>query len=67
MPKEEIVASEYDLSLNRYREIVSGRGRTLATPKKSLAELEKLEAEIASGLAELKAMLFVELAACCSR
>ena len=56
VPKEEIVASEYDLSLNRYREIVSGEVEH-RPPLEILAELEKLEAEIASGLAELKAML----------
>lgn len=54
--KADIVAQDYDLSLNRYKEIeyeeVEHR-----PPLEIIAEIEKLEDEITSGLAELKAML----------
>lgn len=54
--KDEIVAQSYDLSLNRYREVVHD-DTVHQRPSEILAELEKLEGEILSGLAELKAML----------
>lgn len=54
--KDDIVAQDYDLSLNRYKEIVHA-GVEHLPPLELIAEIETLEAQIASGLAELKAML----------
>ncbi|WP_195166480.1 N-6 DNA methylase [Mycobacteroides abscessus] len=56
VPKADIVAHGYDLSLNRYREIVHKEVEH-RPPLEIIAEIEKLESEIASGLTELKAML----------
>ncbi len=56
VPKADIAANGYDLSLNRYKEveheIVEHRD-----PKAILAELRKLEEEIQQGMKELEAML----------
>jgi type I restriction enzyme M protein len=56
IPKSEIAANGYDLSLNRYKEVehevVEHRD-----PKDILAELWKLEEEIQTGMKELEAML----------
>jgi len=56
VPKAEIAAQGYDLSLNRYKEVVH---ETIdhETPAKILADLKVLEAEIQEGLAELEGML----------
>lgn len=56
VPKAEIAANDYDLSINRYKEIVYD---TVAydPPAVILAELEALEAEIQAGMAELRRML----------
>ncbi|MFF2388004.1 N-6 DNA methylase [Agromyces sp. NPDC058104] len=56
VPKAEIVAQGYDLSLNRYKEIVHDEIEHRA-PLDIIADIEKLDAEIAADLAELKAML----------
>jgi len=56
VPKADIVAQDYDLSINRYKEIVFEEVET-RDPLEIIAELEELETEIATGLAELKAML----------
>ncbi|MBP2450952.1 type I restriction-modification system subunit M [Mycolicibacterium lutetiense] len=56
VPKDDIVAQGYDLSLNRYKEIVHDEVEH-RPPLEIIAEIEKLESEIAAGLAELKAML----------
>ncbi|MGV0583469.1 class I SAM-dependent DNA methyltransferase [Mycobacteroides chelonae] len=56
VPKGDIVAQGYDLSLNRYKEIVHEEVEH-RPPLEIIAEIENLESEIASGLAELKAML----------
>ncbi len=56
VPKAEIAENKYDLSLNRYKEVVHEEV-TYDLPKKILARLKKLEAEIASDLHELEAML----------
>lgn len=56
VPKADIVAAGYDLSLNRYKEIECEDADT-RDPLEIIAELEELEAEIQQGLAELKAML----------
>lgn len=56
VPKQEIVQQGYDLSLNRYKEIeyeeVEHR-----SPQEIIVDIEKLDVEIAEGMAELKAML----------
>ncbi len=54
--KADIVAQGYDLSLNRYKEIVHDEGEH-RPPSEIIADIEQLEDEIAKGLAELKAML----------
>lgn len=56
VPKDDIVAQDYDLSLNRYKEIVYEEVEH-RSPGEIIAELEKLEDEIRGGLAELKGML----------
>jgi type I restriction enzyme M protein len=56
VPKADIVAQSYDLSLNRYKEIVHDEVEHRA-PLDIIADIEALEVEIADGLAELKAML----------
>ncbi len=56
VPKSEIAENKYDLSINRYQEIVHEVVKS-DPPKKILARLKKLEAEIAKDLAELEAML----------
>jgi type I restriction enzyme M protein len=56
VPKAEIVAQGYDLSLNRYKELVHDEVEH-RPPLEIIADIEKLEGEIAAGLAELKAML----------
>ncbi|OHU23652.1 DNA methyltransferase [Mycobacteroides chelonae] len=56
VPVADIVAQGYDLSLNRYKEIVHDEVEH-RPPLEIIAEIEKLESEIATGLAELKAML----------
>lgn len=56
VPKEDIVAQGYDLSLNRYKEVVYEEVEH-RDPKEIIAELEAMEEEIQRGLAELKAML----------
>lgn len=54
--KGHIVSQGYDLSLNRYKEIIQDEVEH-RPPLEIIAEIEKLEGEITSGLAELKAML----------
>jgi type I restriction enzyme M protein len=56
VPKAEIVANGYDLSLNRYKEVVH---ETVEhdSPKKILTRLAKLEDEIAKGRKELEELL----------
>ncbi|AYF98068.1 type I restriction-modification system subunit M [Protaetiibacter intestinalis] len=56
VPKAEIAAQGYDLSLNRYREIVHEEVEH-RNPLDILADIETLNAEIEAGVAELKAML----------
>jgi type I restriction enzyme M protein len=56
VPKAEIVGQGYDLSLNRYKEVVHEEVEH-RTPAEIIAELEGIEDEIARGLVELKAML----------
>ncbi|RII43614.1 SAM-dependent DNA methyltransferase [Galactobacter valiniphilus] len=56
VPKSEIEANGYDLSINRYKEIEYEEVQH-RDPLEIIAELEELEKEIATGLAELKGML----------
>jgi type I restriction enzyme M protein len=56
VPREEIAANNYDLSLNRYKEVVHEEVDHIP-PKRLLAELSALELEIQQGLKELEAML----------
>lgn len=56
VPKADIVAQGYDLSLNRYKEVVHEEVEHRA-PREILAELSKLEAEIQDGMRELEGML----------
>lgn len=56
VPKADISATGYDLSLNRYKE-VAHEDVTHRAPKDILAELAKLEGDIQQGLRELEGML----------
>jgi type I restriction enzyme M protein len=56
VPKADIAAQGYDLSLNRYKEVVHEAVEHRA-PKEILAELAKLEEEIQRGMKELEGML----------
>ncbi len=56
VPKAEIAAQGYDLSLNRYKEVVHEEVEH-RTPKDILAGLAKLEVEIQTGMEELTVML----------
>ncbi|MGN6364501.1 type I restriction-modification system subunit M [Asticcacaulis taihuensis] len=56
VPKAEIAAAGYDLSLNRYKQ-VEHEEQVHETPQAIIAELKTLEAEISEGLAKLEAML----------
>nr|WP_221185720.1 class I SAM-dependent DNA methyltransferase [Flexivirga oryzae] len=56
VPKADIVAQGYDLSINRYKEIEYDEVEHRA-PLDIIADIEQLDEEIAKGLAELRAML----------
>ena len=56
VPKAEIAAANYDLSINRYKEVVH-EATEHRPPKAIIAELKTLEQEIGEGLDELEAML----------
>jgi type I restriction enzyme M protein len=56
VPKSEIAATGYDLSINRYKELAHEIAEH-RPPKEIIAELKALEQEIAHGMAELEAML----------
>jgi type I restriction enzyme M protein len=56
IPKAEIEAAGYDLSINRYKEAVED-ATVHRPPKEIIAELKGLEREIAEGLDELEGML----------
>jgi type I restriction enzyme M protein len=56
VPKADIVAQGYDLSLNRYKEMVH-EAIDHRAPKEILTELGQLEEEIRRGMKELEAML----------
>ena len=56
VPKREIAANGYDLSLNRYKETVHEEIEHRA-PAEIIADIERLEDEIRVGLDALKAIL----------
>jgi type I restriction enzyme M protein len=56
VPKAGIAANNYDLSINRYKEIVYEEVQ-YDPPQTILRELAALELEIQSGIAELQEML----------
>jgi type I restriction enzyme M protein len=56
VPKADIATNGYDLSLNRYKEVVHDIVQH-APPQQLIAEFKQLEAEIQAGLNELERML----------
>jgi type I restriction enzyme M protein len=56
VPKADIAAQGYDLSLNRYKEVVHEEVEHSA-PREILAELAELETEIQKGMKELEGMI----------
>ncbi|MFI1207841.1 N-6 DNA methylase [Streptomyces sp. NPDC020802] len=56
VPKAEIVARGYDLSVNRYKAVVHEEIKT-RTPGEIFADLERIEEEISKGVSELKGFL----------
>jgi type I restriction enzyme M protein len=56
VPRAEIAANDYDLSLSRYQEIVQAEVAH-RSPLEILENLERLESEIQAGMSELKGML----------
>jgi len=56
VPKNDIVANDYDLSINRYKEIIYDEIE-YQPPSEILDELTALEEEIQQGINNLKAML----------
>jgi len=56
VPRAEIAEKNYDLSLNRYKEVVHEEV-SYEPPQKILADLKALEAEILQGLEELEGLL----------
>jgi type I restriction enzyme M protein len=56
VPKAEIAANDYDLSINRYKEVVYETVE-YDTPQVILERLAELEAEIAKGRKELEGLL----------
>ena len=56
VPKEEIVGNDYDLSINKYKEVEYVPVEYPSTTE-LLAQLNELEMEITKGLAELEGML----------
>lgn len=56
VPVSEIVDNDYDLSMNRYKEIVFEDVET-REPMEIIAEIEALDAQIATGMAQLKKLI----------
>jgi type I restriction enzyme M protein len=56
VPKDEIAGEGYDLSLNRYREVTADEVEH-RSPAEIIADIERLEGEIRSGLDDLKRSL----------
>jgi len=59
VPKADIAGNDHDLSINRCKEVVHA-AREHLPPQEILAKLAVLEAEIASGMKALEAMLSQE-------
>ena len=58
VPKGDIAGNDYDLSINRYKEVIHAEAEHLP-PKEILAKLAVLETEIAAGMKALEGMLGV--------
>lgn len=56
VPKADIEANDYDLSINKYKDVVHDESQH-RPPQEIIADLEILESEIQKGLDELKGML----------
>lgn len=56
VPRDEIVANDYDLSINKYKQTIYEE-EEYPRPLELMEEINALEKEIATGLAELEAML----------
>ncbi|GAA0888607.1 type I restriction-modification system subunit M [Rhodanobacter soli] len=56
VPKAEIAGNDYDLSINRYKQVAYEEVQH-ESPQKILAELKTLESEIMRGIKELEGML----------
>ncbi|QOY55326.1 SAM-dependent DNA methyltransferase [Candidatus Sulfurimonas marisnigri] len=56
VPVEEIESNEYDLSLNRYKEVVYEKIE-YASPKEIIKDIKNINKKIVAGLDELEAML----------
>ncbi|WP_433228780.1 type I restriction-modification system subunit M [Actinomadura formosensis] len=56
VPKDDIAAQDYDLSLNRYKEIVHEEAEH-RPPLEIIEELERIESDIQQGMSDLKGML----------
>jgi type I restriction enzyme M protein len=56
VPKAEIAGNDYDLSINRYKQVIYAEVRH-DSPQKILVDLKKLETEIMRGVEELEGML----------
>jgi type I restriction enzyme M protein len=56
VPKKDIAAQVYDLSLNRYKQVVHDEAEH-RSPAEILDELDRIEGEIQYGMSELKALL----------
>ena len=56
VPAQEIIDNDYDLSINKYKEIVYEKVEYPPTSE-LIAEIKDLNAQIAQGIAELEAML----------
>ena len=56
VPKAEIAANGYDLSLNRYK-VVEYEAQIHRSPRELLAEIRTLEAQLSEGLEQLETML----------
>jgi len=56
VPKADIVANNYDLSINKYKQSIYVE-ESYPHPKEILAEIKAMESEIAEGLRELEALI----------
>lgn len=59
VPVEEIVANDYDLSINKYKEVVYEKVE-YEPSEVIIGRIEQIEAEIQSEMAELKKLLEIE-------